>query len=220
MGVSGFLTSWATCRAISAQAARRLLRSRSRRCRSRSPAIWLKESTRPLSSSRLVVATRASRSPPAIARVASVRSRMGPEMRRDRERARPAARARKAREARRIERSRSSRVAWASRSFTARGRARMPGSSAAQPHGHVGHEGREAADALRAQHRRRPLEGEGAEHRAGDRGGKQPRREQLALARGEEAALAEDVEVARMSPATQTRAVSVTAARSGASLRW
>ena len=132
MGVRGFLTSCATWRAISAHAARRLLRSRSRRWRSRSRAILLKASTSRRSSSWLVVSTRVSRSPSATRRVALVRSEMGPEMRRAIERATTAASARNTTEARRIVRSRSSRSASTSRWRRASGIDRIPGSAASR----------------------------------------------------------------------------------------
>ena len=176
IGVSGFLTSCATWRAISAQAARRLLRSRSRRCRSRSRAIWLKASTSRRSSSWLVASTRASRSPWAMRRVARVRSWMGPEMRRAMERASAAARARKTTEARRMVRSRSSTVASTSRWRRARGMERTPCSATADVGGHRGHQVREVADPLRLQRRGLAFQHDRAVDGAGDARGEEARR--------------------------------------------
>ena len=66
IGVSGFLMSCATCRAISAQASRRCVRSSSPRCRCSSADIALKASTSRRSSSDALVAIRASKSPRAM----------------------------------------------------------------------------------------------------------------------------------------------------------
>ena len=81
IGVSGFLMSCATWRAISAHASSRWVRSSSARCRCRSAAIRLKSSTSRRSSSDEVAATRASRSPRAIRRVARVSRFTGSAMR-------------------------------------------------------------------------------------------------------------------------------------------
>ena len=77
MGVRGFLISWATCRAISAQASSRCVRCSSARWRSRSAAIRLKSCTRRRNSSDDVGRMRALRSPRAILRVALVRRLTG-----------------------------------------------------------------------------------------------------------------------------------------------
>ena len=81
MGVRGFLMSCATCRAMSAHASRRLVRSSWPRCRWRSAAIRLNASTRRRSSSLDRRSRRASRSPRAMRRVARVRRLTGSAMR-------------------------------------------------------------------------------------------------------------------------------------------
>ena len=81
IGVSGFLISCATCRAISAQASSRCVRSSCVRCALSSAAMLLKASTSRRSSSDDLTAIRASKSPRAMRRVARVSRRTGSAMR-------------------------------------------------------------------------------------------------------------------------------------------
>ena len=108
IGVNGFLISCATCRAISAQASSRCVRSSCVRCALSSDAMLLNESTRRRSSSAERTAMRASKSPAAIRRVARVSRRTGSAMRSASDRPMAAPRRTKHSTARCTPRSRSS----------------------------------------------------------------------------------------------------------------